>query len=340
MAIWFNGLPAEASAQQIIARLRTAGINHPFIAADHERDRAKIQEVIEEAHRHELTIHGDFCKGRLRNQTLRDLAQVLKDGTQQPLLCPANPACVDYVLEELRRVLSAYAYDGITLDDGYYFATGATYHPEAPTGRNFTVRPACYCAYCQRHAPIEQPGWEDWKREKVTALIGKQAQLARELKPGLHFSSAAHMPYELAYYEPHRAEIPYYEGWSISQCRRGRMVDWVEWVRRGHVDFVLPMVYYHSRDLVRWQTDECRSLLPNAATTVWVGLGLGTVTAEYFQGLSDKPGDRAHDPAMKNDAMVLDAQLQDQLRLGQENVAFFCYSELSDEHLPVLARYR
>jgi hypothetical protein len=71
-----------------------------------------------------------------------------------------------------------------------------------------------------------------------------------------------------------------------------------------------------------------------------VGLGLGAVAAEYYQGLSDVSGDRANDPAMRNDAQAIEAQLQDQLRLGQENVAFFCYSELSDEHLPVLARYR
>ena len=340
MAIWFNGLPDTQSPRQIIERLKAAGIDNPFLAADHERDKAKLQEVIEEAHRGGLTVHGDFDELRCREKSPDDLVQMLKDGTKKKVLCPANPAVVEHVLQRLERVLSTFNYDGITLDDGYYFARAGDYDPAREAGSKFKAIPCCYCSYCRSHAPIETPEWERWKLEQVTALIGKQAELARQMKPGILFSAAAHMPYDRTFYQPHRQEIPYFEGWGVSQSRSGYLADWVEWVHRGHLDFALPMIYYHSLDLVRWQTQECRQLLSSASKTIWVGLGLGTVAAEYYQGLSDQQGFKANDPAMMNGAQTVEAQLQDQLRMGQENVAFFCYSELRDEHLPVLARYR
>jgi uncharacterized lipoprotein YddW (UPF0748 family) len=340
MAIWFNGLPAEQTPWQIVERLMAARIDNPFIAADHEGQPAKIQEMIEAAHRGGLTIHGDFDELRVRAHSPADLAQVLRDGTVKPVLCPANPAVVAHVLDRFAQVLTTFDYDGITLDDGYYFSRAGVRNPDAPAGSQFQFTPSCYCTYCRAHAPIETPEWDAWKREQVTALIGKQAELARRLKPGIRFSAAAHMPYQRAFYAAHQQEIPYYEGWGISESYRGYLADWPEWVRRGHLDFALPMIYYHNQSLVRWQTDECRHLLPNAAETVWVGLGLGEVTAEYFQGLSDDPTENTYDSAMKNDATALEAQLREQLDMGQENVAFFCYSELYDEHLPVLARYR
>ncbi len=339
MAIWFNGLPAQQSPQQIVERLRVAGIDNPFLAADHAGDKAKIAGIIEEAHRHGLTVHGDFDELRVRQHSPVELGQVLKDGTSKPVLCPANPASTDHVLARLANVLSAFDYDGITLDDGYYFARAGVFDPEAAAGEKFSIIPSCYCDYCQRHAPIETPAWDDWKREQITALIGKQAALARQLKPSIRFSAAVHMPYARANYTAHQAAIPYYEGWGVSESRRGYLNDWPEWVRRGHLDFALPMIYYHTPSLVRWQTEECRQLLPNAGETVWVGLGLGGVTAEFYQGFSDSERVNADDPAMKNDAAAIETQLQEQLRLGQKNVAFFCYSELYDEHLPVLARY-
>lgn len=339
-AIWFNGLPADQSPERIIARLRAARIDHPFVAADHAKDGEKVQGVIDEAHRHGLTIHGDFDALRNRGDAPADLGQILKDGTLKPVLCPANPAVVDLVLEKLARMVASFDYDGITLDDGYYFSRAGLYDPDGAPGSKFRRMPSCYCAYCQRHAPLETPEWEEWKRDAISALIEKQAALVRQLKPGTRFSAAAHMPYQRAFYDAHQQDIPYFEGWGISESYYGYLNDWPAWVRRGHLDFVLPMIYYHSRQLVQWQTEECRSLLPDASRNVWVGLGLGGVTAEFYQGLGDVNPVGAGDPAMRNDAVMIEAQLQDQLRMGQEHVAFFCYSELADEHLPVLARYR
>jgi uncharacterized lipoprotein YddW (UPF0748 family) len=340
MAIWFNGIPDTQSAEQIVERLQAARIDNPFIAAHHVRDREKIQAVIAEARRQELTVHGDFCELRFRDGAPEELGQVLRDGTRKPVLCPANPAVTDYILGKLRYVLSTFDYDGITLDDGYYFTRSGVYNADAAPGQQFTAIPSCYCDYCQAHAPIETPEWDDWKRETITKLIGRQAALAREMKPGIRFSAAVHMPYQRAYYTAHQADIPYYEGWGISESYQGYLNDWPEWVRRDHIDFALPMIYYHTPALVQWQTEECRSLLPQHTGRIWVGLGLGIVTAEFYQGLSDVQDGTANNPTMKNDAQEIAFQLQEQLRMGQENVAFFCYSELSDEHLPVLARYR
>jgi NurA-like 5'-3' nuclease len=44
--------------------------------------------------------------------------------------------------------------------------------------------------------------------------------------------------------------------------------------------------------------------------------------------------------AILENRMKIEAHLQDQLRMGQKNVVFFCYQYLLDEHLLVLARFR
>ena len=129
MAIWFNGLPKEADARQIVERLQAARIDNPFLAVDHARDTAKIRDVIEEAHLAGLTVHTDFDELRCREGAPTDLAQIIQDGTVTKVLCPANPAVVECILEKLTRRLSAFDYDGITMDDGYYFTRSGVFDP-------------------------------------------------------------------------------------------------------------------------------------------------------------------------------------------------------------------
>jgi len=188
---------------------------------------------------------------------------------------------------------------------------------------------------------LEKPEWDQWKRDQLSALIGKEAELIRKTKPGMSFSVAARMPYNLTFYAPHQKDIPYFDGWKCCQSRDALLADWVEWLRRGHIDFACPMSYYHSNRIVELQTLECQRLIPEARRKVWMGLGLNEVTAEYRQGKTDEPGAKdVKDPSLKNGAAAIESLLRDQVRMGQENVLFFCYEGLLDEHLPVMAQFR
>lgn len=260
-----------------------------------------------------------------------NLQQVRKDGSQASLLCPANPAVLDYVLEKLRWTLTEFDYDGINLEDSYIFNHNTIYDPAHQAGEKFHTVPVCFCDYCQKHAPIEKPEWAKWKQERLTGLIAKESALIRAMKPGMPFSVAARMPYDRLFYKPYRQDVSYYDDWVYCQSRDALMADWAEWLRRGHIDFACPMSYFHTNRLVELETLECRQLFPEAAKNIWMGLGIGDVTAEYLS---------AKDPSMRNDAAAIEAQLREQINLGQENVIFFCYQYLNDEHIPVLAGFR
>lgn len=301
----------------------------------------RLRGIIEEAHRGGLQVHACFDEvNAYPDMPVYDLQQVREDGSKAGILCHANPAVVDYVLGKLRWTLAEFDYDGINLEDSYVFNHNTIYDPAHRPGERFQTIPVCHCDWCRDHAPIGKPEWAEWKRERLTDLIAKQAALVRQTKPGMPFSVAARMPYDLRFYAPHEKDIPYYEGWQQCQSRSALGADWVAWLERGHIDFACPMSYYHSNRLVELQTEECRHRVPEAGTKIWMGLGLGDCTAEYRQGTSDDPArPDAKDPALRNDAKAIEAQLQNQLRMGQQNVIFFCYQYLLDEHPPVMARF-
>ena len=161
-------------------------------------------------------------------------------------------------------------------------------------------------------------------------------------RPGISFSVAARMPYARDdFYAQYREEIPYYGGWKYCQSRDGMAADWVEWYRRGLIDFACPMSYFNSDRLVELQTLECRSRIANAQQDIWVGLGLDYITAEYSQGRREypEPGD-THKDTFRNDAAAIRRLLDLQARLGQQNVVFFSHAFLTDAHIPVIAEYR
>lgn len=298
--------------------------------------------IIEEAHRYGLKVQACFDElNAYPDMPVFDLQQIREDGSKAGILCPANPDVVDYVLARLRRSLTEFDYDGINLEDGYVFNGNTIYDPAHQAGEKFRVIPVCYCDYCRKNAPLGKPSWPVWKQEQLTALIAKEAELIRAFKPDLPFSVAARMPYDRSFYEPYRKEIPYYDGWRLCQSRDGLSADWAEWLRRGYIDFVCPMSYFHSARLVELETGECRQLVPEANSKIWMGLGLGEYTVEYLQGIGEGTDiERAGDATLQNGAQNIETLLREQLRMGQENVVFFCYQYLLDEHLPVLARFR
>lgn len=333
----------EEDPVRMATRLRAAHIDIivPYICSREGGDAKRRYEdrlrgIIEAAHRQELKVYACFDEvNSYEAMPVYDLRQVRQDGSSGTVLCHANPQVVEYVLDELRRVLTEFDYDGINLEDGYIFNQNTIYDPANNPGADYRTIPVCYCDHCRAHAPIEQPGWALWKRERLTELIAAEGQLIRQLKPGMPFSVAARVPYDATFYTPYQQDIPYYNGWPFCQSRDGFGADWAEWLRRGHINFACPMSYFHSRRIVELQTRESQHEIPNANTDIWIGLGLGELTVEYMATYHDTP-----DPALINGPEQLAALLEDQVKMGQHNCIFFSYQFLLDEHLPVLARFR
>ena len=350
MAMWTWPLSVHnEDPREMVRRLREAHLDTiiPYTCAQRGNGHApqtyfdRLHGIIAEAHRHGMEVHACFDEvNAYQDMPVYDLQQVRKDGSKAGVLCHANPAVVDYVLEKLKWTLTEFDYDGINLEDSYIFNRNTIYDPAHMPGQRFQTIPVCYCDYCRTQAPIEKAEWEQWKQERLTDLIAKEAALIRSTKPGVPFSVAARMPYDRGFYAAHQKHIPYYEGWQLCQSRDALGADWVEWLRRGHIDFACPMSYFHSSRIVELQTRECQQLVPQADLKIWMGLGLGECTAEHLQGTSDDPAAKQpRDPALRNGGKAVEALLQDQLRMGQENVIFFCYQYLLDEHLPVMARF-
>lgn len=354
LAMWtFPDAVRKEDPRRMSDRLKAAHVDIITVFVDsrsagderkHYEDR--LRAILEEAHRQSIKVHACFDDiNSYPAMPVYDLRQVRKDGSTGTVLCPANPEVVQYNLGQLERILTEFDYDGVNLEDGYVFNQNTIYDPANQAGAEYRVIPVCYCAYCRKHAPIEQPDWARWKQERLTDLIGEQAKLIRRLKPGIPFSAAARMPYARPFYAPYQHEIPYYGGWEFCQSRDAFGADWAEWLRRGHLDFACPMSYFHSQRMLELQTRECQALIPRAATDIWMGLVLSRSvefcqTLESCQTLGRFPeGPERGDPSLWNDAKTMAGLLADQERMGQRNCILFTYEQLLDEHIPVLAQF-
>lgn len=302
-----------------------------------ERYEERLHALVAEAHRQGMQVHACFDEMNAY-PTMPPAAnacrQVREDGSVAESLCPAHPDAIDYILGDLERILTDFAYDGITLEDGYVYNNNTVYDAASLNPDSYRVVPVCHCAHCRAHAPIGKPEWSQWKRDRLTDLIAAESALIRRRRPGLPFSAAARMPYDRAFYAPYKDEIPYYGGWGYCAARANFSADWVDWLRGGLIDFACPMSYFHSSRMVELQTRECQSLVPDAARTIWVGLGLDYIVAEYNEGATK--GDRGclnKGPAIARLLSLLES-------LGQKNCVFFSHQFLLDEHIPVIAAHR
>lgn len=320
-----------------ISRRSAEGAVFGEASASAEQYEERLRALLTEAHRQGMQVHACFDEINsydAQPAEVRAGRQVREDGSVANTLCPANPATTEYILGELERVLTTFEYDGVGLEDGYVYNNSTIYDPANAGTATYRLIPVCHCDYCRAHAPIGAPEWAQWKRDQMTALIAAEAALIRRLCPGIPFSTAARMPYAQAFYTPYRDEVPYYTGWGFCAAHDNLCADWLEWLRQGHVDFVCPMSYFHSPRLVELQTRECQSLIPDAATSVWVGLGLDYIAAEYWEG------ELKGNDAARNDAAALAQQLDMLESLGQRNCLFFSHQFLLDEHIPVIAAHR
>jgi len=213
-------------------------------------------------------------------------------------LCPSHEENLEFLRRAARELARDYRLDGIHLDYG-----------------RFPQERSCFCAKCLQTLGVAKetdraaeflPGgarsaeFRRFRRERVVGAVEAIVRSAREERPGLFFSAAV-FP-ELA----------------LSRETLGQ--DWSEWVRRGLMDFVVPMDYTSdASELERWVRGQAR----DAAGRVPVVAGLGLATGRS----------RLDDPA------ELIMQMAAARRGGADGFAIFQLgTDLLTKHVPLLAR--
>ncbi len=136
----------------------------------------------------------------------------------QYFLEPGDERVRAYLTELLGEVLQTYPeIDGIQLDYIRY--------PDKDPFYGYTEGNMARFSAATGIQNVEEysPGWKDWRRAQVTELVEKLSKTARELHPGIVFSTTGCAPYSRAYHEAFQ--------------------DWASWIEKGLVNFVTMMSY-------------------------------------------------------------------------------------------------
>jgi uncharacterized lipoprotein YddW (UPF0748 family) len=195
-------------------------------------------------------------------------------GTPGLYLDPAAPGVADWLVALSSELVTRYpALSGLHLDyirypdvlpftPGTRFGVGLDFGYGAPTRARFAQETG-------KRAPFESSienseAWDDWRRERVSALVREIARTARAQHPGIALSAAVWSHADRAYL-------------AIQQ-------DWRAWLEEGSLDFAVPMAYTRDDRLLRYQAEGFAGL--PIADRIWVGLGTWLFASEPQRALA------------------------------------------------------
>ncbi|MGC8832426.1 MAG: glycoside hydrolase family 10 protein [Armatimonadota bacterium] len=229
---------------------------HPSVSEKGDQ----IEACLRAAHKYGLKVHVWKVNWNLtgaptefvRELRAQDRTQVARDGSPVNWLCPSHPENRKLERDSMLEVVRNYPVDGIHFDYIRY-----------PDSRS------CFCDGCrerfQQQCGVRVAKWPDdvisgpfaetfsqWRRDQITRLVEEVSREARRIRPGILVSAAVFGNYPA--------------------CRDSVGQDWLEWVRKGLLDFVCPMDYTPDRDafedLVRRQLELVGGQVP-----VYPGIG-------------------------------------------------------------------
>jgi len=147
---------------------------------------------------------------------------------------PGNPQAADWTFRVYMDVARHYPVDGIHLDFIRYGGTGKSvghwgYNPVAVS--RFNAR------YGLSGMPVwNDPKWQAWRREQVTALVRRVSVTAASIRPDLKVSAAT-----ICWGAP-PADDAEYEAKSASYTQV--FAPWRDWMREGLLDMNCTMTYF------------------------------------------------------------------------------------------------
>lgn len=182
-------------------------------------------------------------------------------GTPGLYLDPAAPGVADELVAIFAELLTRYpALDGLHLDyirypDVLPFVPGSRFGVGLDFGYGEATR-ARFRDETGREAPLgdslrNADAWDDWRREKLSALVRDVAAAARAARPGVLTSAAVWTYADRAYL-------------ALGQ-------DWRRWLEEGWLDVAVPMSYTRDDRLLRYQAEHFAGL--PQGERIWVGLG-------------------------------------------------------------------
>jgi uncharacterized lipoprotein YddW (UPF0748 family) len=182
-------------------------------------------------------------------------------GTPGVYLDPAAPGVSERLAATFAELLTRYPQlDGLHLDyirypdvlpfvPGSRFGVGLDFGYGEPTRLRFREETGLEAPLGDTIGPAD--AWDDWRRDRVTALVREVATAARAARPGVAMSAAVWTYADRAYL-------------ALGQ-------DWRRWLEEGLLDFAVPMAYTRDDRLLRYQTQAFAGL--PQADRIWIGLG-------------------------------------------------------------------
>jgi uncharacterized lipoprotein YddW (UPF0748 family) len=164
-------------------------------------------------------------------------------------LSPSAPGVAEALEAAVLEIVRGYPVTGLHLDFIRY--PGPDYDWSRPSLEGFARRTGR--TGDPLAGPLQDPeGWEQYRREALTAVTERLAKSARAARPGLLLSAAVVPDQALAV--------------------RSRFQDWPEWLARGLVDAVCPMAYTVDSRVFRQQVAQATERL-GPGQAVWAGVG-------------------------------------------------------------------
>ena len=233
--------------------------------------------------RHAFNQHGPNATGR------DDWLSRREDGTTWSrgyFLDPGHPDAARYLTNVMLNLVREYDVDGLHLDYIRY--------PERAEGQSWGYNETSIARFNARHAragrpPGDDPLWNQWRRDQVTALVRGIYLGALAIKPEVKISAAV---------------IPWGSGpttdadWQKTAAYSSVFQDWRAWLEEGIVDQIMPMNYFRESAnqgpwfdrWVAWQRDHAygRQVIP--AVALYLNEPSESV-AQIKRALAPGPGD-------------------------------------------------
>jgi uncharacterized lipoprotein YddW (UPF0748 family) len=185
----------------------------------------------------------------------------LRMGTPAIWLDPAAPGVAERLAATFAELVRHYPeLDGLHFDyvrypdtlpfsPGTQFGVGLGFGFGEPARARFQSETGRAAPFGSSLANAER--FDDWRREKLGALVATIASAARAERPGLRVSAAVIAERERAY--------------------RVDLQDWLGWLDAGRIDFAVPMLYTRDPALLRYGVETYAGLAKRRE--LWVGLG-------------------------------------------------------------------
>jgi uncharacterized lipoprotein YddW (UPF0748 family) len=213
---------------------------------------------------HVLTRHPEWFMGSSDGIDMGRLdldgVNLVRRGVEGRYLSPAVPEVREHLVEVVAEIVRGYDVDGVHLDYVRYpnrhYDFGLL--SRAAFVRQFRLDPLTLAGdveeaqHSDRDRIRMQVHWQRWRTEQVSKQVEAIRAELNELAPWVKLSAAVKPDFEDAYYE------------------NGQ--DWIGWINRGIVDFVVPMFYVGSTREIEGQIKEARKYVKKGH--LYAGIGV------------------------------------------------------------------